>query len=110
VNVENNRRERTSRRRFLAAAGAAVFSSGLPLRTAPAQPRDRFRRFNLSDPKATPALDSTACAMQGDRERCLEAGMDAYVAKPLRMPELLEVLGGLCSARGESEPAVCSAP
>jgi CheY-like chemotaxis protein len=34
----------------------------------------------------------TAHAMKGDRERCLDAGMDDYIAKPLRMEELLRVL------------------
>jgi HPt (histidine-containing phosphotransfer) domain-containing protein len=37
----------------------------------------------------------TAHAMQGDRERCLAAGMDSYVAKPLRPQELFEVIARL---------------
>jgi len=34
----------------------------------------------------------TAHAMAGDRERCLDAGMDNYVMKPLRIPELARTL------------------
>jgi len=34
----------------------------------------------------------TAHAMKGDRERCLECGMDEYLAKPLRASELFQLL------------------
>jgi len=34
----------------------------------------------------------TANALQGDREMCLEAGMDDYVSKPIRMPDLVRAL------------------
>jgi len=34
----------------------------------------------------------TALSMKGDRDRCLAAGMDAYVGKPIKREELIEVI------------------
>ncbi|TNF62743.1 MAG: GAF domain-containing protein [Rhodobacteraceae bacterium] len=44
----------------------------------------------------------TANAMQGDREMCLEAGMDDYIAKPIRVDKLIEALEAV-PRRGRTE-------
>ena len=37
----------------------------------------------------------TANAMQGDREMCMDAGMDDYVTKPIRVDALVEALNNV---------------
>jgi two-component system sensor histidine kinase/response regulator len=39
-----------------------------------------------------PIVAMTAHAMKGDQERCFEAGMDAYISKPIQPQQLFETL------------------
>jgi len=48
----------------------------------------------------------TAHAMKGDRERCLGAGMDAYVSKPIQSQDLFEAVESLTIGCRASEEVV----
>jgi CheY-like chemotaxis protein len=48
----------------------------------------------------------TANAVQGDRERCLEAGMDDYISKPFSKAELIRVLDRFVPFWNQSETAL----
>ncbi len=56
-----------------------------------------IRLQETSDSFSTYIVAMTANAMQGDRERYLAAGMDAYVSKPIRINELVHALKAACS-------------
>lgn len=42
--------------------------------------------------RSIPVVAVTAQAMAGDREKCLEAGANDYIAKPINVDRLLELL------------------
>ena len=53
---------------------------------------DAIRTREKISGKHMPIVAMTAHAMKGDRERCLEAGMDDYLSKPVHGPDLLRLL------------------
>jgi CheY-like chemotaxis protein len=46
-----------------------------------------------------PIVAMTAHALQGDEQRCLDAGMDAYVSKPIRTQHLFETLAAVIATQ-----------
>jgi PAS domain S-box-containing protein len=57
------------------------------------------RRIRTGPQGKTPIIALTAGALEGDRQRCLDAGMDDYLSKPLRLEELARALAKFVKPR-----------
>jgi CheY-like chemotaxis protein len=58
----------------------------------------------------TPIIALTALALPGDKERCLRAGADAYLSKPVRLKQLVEMIAARLQARPVQVAEVRSGP
>ncbi|MEO1615229.1 MAG: PAS domain-containing protein [Planctomycetota bacterium] len=70
------------------------------------------REIRATESAHLPIIAMTAHAMKGDREKCLEAGMDGYLAKPIRITALQEILASIHRDMPEKRPqdSVSQAP
>jgi len=70
-----------------------------------------IRRLEAARGRHTPIiLAVTAHALEEDRRRCLEAGMDGYLVKPVRQRDLYEVLAGRPSGDAGRARATAAGP
>ena len=79
---------------------------GLPLQTPEALDgfeattviRSAERETGSSGQPRLPIVALTAHAMHGDRQRCLDAGMDDYVSKPIKPADLFDAIERVLTA------------
>jgi len=64
----------------------------------------QIRAWEREAGRRTPIVAMTAHAMKGDRERCLAAGMDDYVSKPLRPSELFKTIEAYAPTEDDGQP------
>jgi CheY-like chemotaxis protein len=65
---------------------------------------EAVRRREQTTARHLPVVALTARSMKGDRERCLQAGMDDYLSKPVRRDELFATIERVLSGQAPGEP------
>ncbi len=70
------------------------------------QASEAIREKEKTTGQHIPIVAMTAHAMKGDEEKCISAGMDFYLTKPIRTKELLAVLNEIGGRKGGSNPSV----
>lgn len=64
---------------------------------------DAARKIRESRPTWPKIIAITAFAMEGDREKCIQSGMDGYISKPVNLEELRAILRSDFSAIGKAD-------
>ena len=64
----------------------------------------KIREREKQTGRHVPIIAMTAHAMKGDQQRCLEAGMDGYLTKPVSSPQIAEVIARVLGAETTPPP------
>jgi CheY-like chemotaxis protein len=70
----------------------------------------RIRLQEQGSDQHIPIIAMTAHAMKGDRERCIDAGMDGYISKPINAQELCDVIARIMPQSAQWAPFVAPEP
>ena len=94
---------------LIAQVVAAVMDMMMPIMDGLTAAR-RIREGEAGTERHIPIIALTANAMAGDRERCLDAGMDSYLTKPFRPWDLQRTISEVCGIEAVAAASVGADP